>query len=75
MGYLHDTWKYLPKAEELLNGNGIIHYHTTMKDSDLPEGIHKELQKGLDRDYEVAKLKKIKSYAPHVFHIVADVNI
>lgn len=75
MGYLHDTWKYLPKAEELLNGKGIIHYHSTIKDSDLPEGIHKELKKGLERDYKVTKLKKIKSYAPHVFHIVADISI
>ncbi len=75
MGYLHDTWKYLDKAVEFLEGSGIIHYHTRSLDSEYPEDVEKELAENLKEDHELLKMKKIKSYAPHIFHVVADIRI
>lgn len=75
MGYLHETWRYLDKAVEFLNGEGIIHYHTTCADSVFPEEVKKELKDDIDAEFRVLKIKNLKSYAPHVFHVVADVRV
>ncbi len=75
MGYLHNTWKYLDKASEFLEASGVIHYHTRSKDSEYPDDVKAELDENLQESYELLDLKKIKSYAPHVFHVVADVRI
>lgn len=75
MGYLHDTWEFLPKAVELLDDEGVIHYHTRTADMEFPEQVERELAENLNKDFEIAEMRKIKSYAPHVFHVVADVNV
>lgn len=75
MGYLHETWKFLPKALDLLDGRGIIHYHSLCKDSEFPDKLEKELDDNIDKDHEVMEHRKIKSYAPHVFHTVSDIEI
>ena len=75
MGYLHDTWKFLPKAVELLDGEGFIHYHTRAEDVNFPEQVERELADNIGKDFEITEIRKIKSYAPHVFHVVADVNV
>ncbi|MFW5928181.1 MAG: class I SAM-dependent methyltransferase [Thermoplasmatota archaeon] len=75
MGYLHDTWRFLPKALDLLNKNGIIHYHSLAKDKNYPKNIKKELSKNIDKDFIIDDIRKIKSYAPHVFHVVVDVEV
>ncbi len=74
MGYLHETWKYLEKALEFLNGEGIIHYHTRSLDKNYPEDVKKELQENISQDFKITNIKKIKSYAPHVFHVVVDIE-
>lgn len=75
MGYLHETWKFLGKAVEFLDREGIIHYHTTCSDSTYPEQVEKELEENLDVDFEMMNTRKVKSYAPHVFHVVVDVRV
>jgi len=75
MGYLNDTWKFLGKAVEFLDGEGIIHYHTNCSDSSYPEQVEKELENNIDLNFEIIKIKKIKSYAPHVFHVVVDLEV
>lgn len=75
MGYLHETWKFLEKAVEFLDGEGIIHYHTNCSDSRYPEQVRDELRNNLELNFEVMDIKKVKSYAPHVFHVVADVRV
>ena len=75
MGYLHDTWKFLPKALDFLNNNGIIHYHSLAKDSNYPKNIKDELNKHLNQDFKIDDIRKIKSYAPHVFHVVVDIEV
>ncbi|MFO7792046.1 MAG: class I SAM-dependent methyltransferase family protein [Candidatus Saliniplasma sp.] len=75
MGYLHETWKFLPKAIELLNGEGLIHYHTRVADKEFPDRLYTELNENISSSFEVTDVRKIKSYAPHVFHVVADVKV
>lgn len=75
MGYLHETWKFLEKAVEFLDGEGVIHYHTTCSDSGFPEQVEKELEENLDPDFRIMNTRKVKSYAPHVFHVVVDVRV
>jgi len=75
MGYLHETWKFLPKALELLDDGGIIHYHSLCKDDEFPAKLEKELDENICRDHEVMEHRKIKSYAPHIFHTVSDIEI
>ncbi len=75
MGYLHDTWKYLPKALEFLGGEGIIHFHTLVEEGDITEGVIMQLGKGSVGDAEIEDIRNIKSYAPRIYHIVADIDI
>lgn len=75
MGYLHETWKYLPKALDLLDDGGIIYYHSLCKDIEFPAKLEKELGDNIYKDYDVMEHRKIKSYAPHVFHTVSDIEI
>ncbi|MFO8109712.1 MAG: class I SAM-dependent methyltransferase family protein [Thermoplasmata archaeon] len=74
MGYLHETWKFLPKAIELLDEEGMIHYHCNVK-GEKPEKKIKRLLSKETSNFELLKTKRIKSYAPHVYHMVADVQI
>ncbi len=74
MGYLKDTWKFLPKTLELLGNQGTIHYHRNVDDESYPEGLRKELEQHIS-DFEVKKKKMIKSFAPHVYHVVWDVKV
>ncbi len=75
MGYLDETWKYLDKAVGFLGEEGTIHYHTTCKDSEYPEQVENELKENIEEDFSIRDLREIKSYAPHVFHVVATVRI
>ncbi len=74
MGYLHDTWKFVPKALEFLGGEGMIHYHCNVKGKDIKEQVRKQLVKGID-DFKISDIRRIKSYAPHIYHVVADVMV
>jgi len=75
MGYLHETWSYLDKALEFLDGSGFIHYHTRSVDSRYPEDVKEELDHNLETEFKILDIRRIKSYAPHVFHVVADIEL
>jgi len=75
MGYLHQTQKYLGKALEFLDGSGVIHYHTRTLDRRYPEDVKEELKENISENFEITNIKKIKSYAPHVFHVVVDLEV
>ena len=82
MGYFPNTEVYLPAALKMLKETGIIHYH------DLAD-FHKSEKAGWDKlvkkvteiveenGYKVNKIKKnkVKTYAPHVWHVVLDINV
>ena len=79
MGYLKDTYLYLPYAIESLKGNkGIIHYHEICPNELLPRRPVRRLREGAEsygREVEIIRIKKVKSYAPGVSHVVVDARL
>ena len=74
MGYLHHTERFLPKALEFIKGEGIIHYHCNVKEGNMEEKVREQL-KPFVSDYRLTDMRKIKSYAPHIYHVVADIVV
>ena len=79
MGYIDDTYKFLPIAFNCLkNSIGIIHYHDVCPNELLPEKTLTVVQETAKKYCRKAKLltyKHIKSYAPGVSHVVLDIKI
>ncbi|UCE75037.1 MAG: class I SAM-dependent methyltransferase family protein [Methanomassiliicoccales archaeon] len=79
MGYLEDTYHFLPKALDLLKDEGgVIHYHEKcpnelMEERPL-ENVKKEVKKK-GRSMELLGMRSVKSYAPGVSHVVLDVRV
>jgi tRNA wybutosine-synthesizing protein 2 len=74
MGYVQTTSVFLPKALEMVKRGGTIHYHDTFYVND-----HKERIEGIfaatGTDFEIERIREVKSFAPSVSHYVADVRI
>jgi len=79
MGYLKDTYRFLPTAFNCLKNHiGIIHYHSVSPNESIPGRSLKFIQKAAKKYNRKSKLlayKKIKSYAPGINHVVLDVKI
>jgi tRNA wybutosine-synthesizing protein 2 len=79
MGYLDDTYKYLPWALDILkHEGGVIHYHekcpNELLDTRPLERVRKEVYKK-EKSMELLGMKNVKSYAPGVSHVVLDVRV
>ena len=75
MGYIGRTHLFLDKALSILRDSGTIHYHETCPDALLPERPVERLKdaaKRNGRSVEIIGMKRIKSYAPGVYHVVVD---
>jgi tRNA wybutosine-synthesizing protein 2 len=71
MGYL-DSYRYLEQGVKALKPGGILHYHEA-----VPEAI---LQRPVQRikkcaEAEILGVRKVKKYAPGVWHVVVDARI
>ena len=79
MGYIGDTKDYLPVAFNTLREHrGIIHYHDTFPDEEVPETPLKLIQetaRKFNRKVFLVKYRKVKNYAPGISHYVFDVRI
>lgn len=78
MGYLKDTYLYLPYAIESLKGEGIIHYHEICPNELIPNRPLRRLRECADKygmKVEVMDIRRVKSYAPGVSHIVVDARL
>ncbi len=79
MGYLNDTYKFLPTAFSCLKKiTGIIHYHDVCPNELIPDRSLEFVQKTAkkyNRKAELIKCINIKSYAPGISHIALDVEI
>ncbi|MFH0832455.1 MAG: class I SAM-dependent methyltransferase family protein [Candidatus Aenigmatarchaeota archaeon] len=71
MGYFPGTEKFLPYALMMLKKNGIIHYHNIYKESELWKKPINEIKK---IGAIILEKRKVKSYAPRVWHVVLDVK-
>ncbi len=74
MGYLQKTHKFLGKAYELVKEGGIVHYHQTVVEKLYPDAIHNEIGAVIG-EYKILSMRKVKKFAPGVWHVVADIKI
>lgn len=74
MGYLKDTYRFLPKALDCLKSGGIIHYHENCPNELLPERILDNLKNasGQEWELEIISNRMAKSFSPGVSHTVTD---
>lgn len=78
MGYLKDTYKYLSKALRILKpSGGIIHYHENCPNEIMLKLFDKvkNLITEIGKSAVLLELRKVKSYAPGVTHVVLDLKI
>jgi len=79
MGYLKDTHLFLPYAiDSLKEEGGIIHYHELCPDELFPRRPVRRLKEAVrshGKEMEILGMRKVKSYAPGIFHIVVDARI
>ena len=78
MGYLKNTIEFLPFALEILKDRGIIHYHEICPNELIPETTKEKIKNITDKigkNVKFLNFKNIKSYAPGISHVVADVEI
>ncbi len=77
MGFI-DTEQFILKALSLLEDKkGIIHFHNTWTTEELKnkDGTLKKYAKKYGFEYDLLYFSIVKSYAPHIWHIVADLKI
>ena len=75
MGYLPETYEFLPAAFRLLNPNGIIHYHDSFRKEELWEKSESILREFAGKaGFRPIRMEKrvVKQYAPGIFHVVID---
>lgn len=79
MGYLPGTSVFLNSAFRFLGKEGIIHFHNIYRAKQLWAKPLRELEKYANKnDYivkSIAQKRKIKSYAPKIYHIVVDILV
>ncbi|HYS72225.1 MAG TPA: class I SAM-dependent methyltransferase family protein [Thermoplasmata archaeon] len=77
MGYL-DGQSYLDVAMRAAKGACVLHYHETTPVEEVPEGPWSRLERAAKQAGFAAELlavRKIKSYAPRIGHVVLDVHL
>ncbi|MDR1954701.1 MAG: class I SAM-dependent methyltransferase family protein [Candidatus Methanoplasma sp.] len=75
MGYVQTTSAFLPKALDIVKRGGTIHYHDTFYINEYKEKVEEIFAKAAIVDYEIERIREVKSFAPSVSHYVADVRI
>ncbi len=82
MGYFPRTELYLPAALKVLKDKGTIHYHDLAdfhkNENDGWGALREKVERIIEENgYYIKKIKKnkVKSYAPHVWHIVLDIDV
>ncbi len=74
MGYVH-TREFVPKALEILKDEGIIHFHDTWTTDELKNKDETINNIFNSVKFEIKRFHVLKSYAPHIWHIVIDIFI
>ena len=74
MGYLKDTYEFLPLALEALKDRGTIHYHEAFRDKAKTIERVEEICSSCGREIRAIRENRIKSIAPRVEHYVFDLR-
>lgn len=69
MGYLYDTEKFLPAALTMAKKGASIHMHRIVKNYEI-----EKIKRDLPESMKVLGVKRVKSYAPNVWHVVFDLR-
>ncbi len=77
MGWLFNTYEFIPHAIRYLKNEGIIHYHTLIREKNEREEIERlyYVLSHYSKDFEIVYKRIVKSYAPRVNHWVFDIYI
>ena len=77
MGYLRDTYDFLPCALSVLEKNGMVHYHEALKEGKEHETIERLslIAEKHGRKIVKERMNRIKSIAPGIIHYVFDLKI
>lgn len=75
MGYLFDTEKFLPYALRIAKNNSVIHFHRTVKTEEIKKLKEKIMEIGKKYKIKILKTKRVKSYAPKIWHFVFDLKV
>lgn len=78
MGYLPNTYRFIPAALKFAKKKTIIHYHDTFSEDELwnkPIAVLEKFCKKYGYFVKVLEKRKVKSYAPKVWHVVLDVQV
>jgi len=76
MGYLPITKTFIPRALRFANPNKcVIHYHHLCKKQDSEVALKDFAEVAPEWDVQLLTFVKVKSYAPKLFHCVADVLV
>jgi len=74
MGYIR-TEDFIPYAIEMLRNKGVLHYHDTWTTEEIKNMEEKILSLFGDYNFNIERFHVLKSYAPHIWHIVVDLRI
>ncbi len=78
MGYFPNTENFLPTALQYIKNGGVIHFHNTYREDELWKFAEDQV-KGIINNYnfkpKIILEKKVKSFAPKIYHIVMDVKV
>jgi len=76
MGHIR-CHNFIKKAIYILDKKGVIHYHESVPEVviDRPVIRLKKYAKLLNKNIKILKFRKIKNYAPGVYHVVVDAYI
>jgi tRNA wybutosine-synthesizing protein 2 len=78
MGYLYNTSKFFPYALLFLKQKGFIHYHSLYKKDEIWKKTENDISVLSSKNNCIIRIlnkRKVKSYAPNIYHIVLDLYI
>ncbi|KAH3766797.1 class I SAM-dependent methyltransferase family protein [Pelomyxa schiedti] len=79
MGYIPTPSNFLPRAFQFANPSGcLVHYHYVCKQSEkeeMPQQHFVTACTGTPWQFQVENIVTVKSYAPQLYHFVADIKI
>lgn len=77
MGYIFNTHEFFPAALEIAGERAIIHYHFLARKEEIEKHrkILEKIAEEKNMKLRIKEIRKIKSYAPRVYHMVMDIEL
>ncbi len=77
MGYLFETEKFLSHALLISKKGTYIHFHFLSKEEEVKNMVNKikQIASNCNAAISIKLVKKVKSYAPRIYHMVADILV